>query len=150
METIGKTLVGMMTVREIIDARIKMIRIGEVDTCDETKIMQEMNLVEMRKAMDDILSKLVKKETASLTGFKNISGNIMVWKKSVADEIMRVMILPEMKVSAKFEVRRECEECIKLEEISFRVENLLTCAGRNEEIFTEESLYLIVVLTSSL
>ena len=62
---------------------------------------------------------------------------------------MRVMMLPEVNVKEKFEILTECEECRKLEEISFRVENLLTCVEREEEIFTEESkiaLSLLILL----
>ena len=61
---------------------------------------------------------------------------------------MRVM-MDEVNVKEKFEILTECEECRKLEKISFRVENLLTCVESEEEIFTEESkigLSLLIVL----
>ena len=139
-ETIVNTLAGMMTVREVIDERIKKIRIGEEDTCGGENIMQDKKLTEMRRKVDEILMKLVKIKAATIADLKNISVEIIGWKKSVVDEIMRVMMLPEMKMSQKFEMRGECQECSKLEQISFRVENLLTCGERKEEVFTELSI----------
>ena len=139
-ETIVNTLAGMMTVREVIDERIKKIRIGEEDTCGGENIMQDKKLTEMRRKVDEILMKLVKIKAATIADLKNISVEIIGWKKSVVDEIMRVMMLPEMKMSQKFEMRGECQECSKLEQISFRVKNLLTCGERKEEIFTELSI----------
>ena len=60
---------------------------------------------------------------------------------------MKVMMLPEVSVKEKFEILTECEECRKLEKISFRVENLLICVEREEEIFTEESKIALSLLS---
>ena len=147
--TVGTALVQVMEVREIILERIKQIRTGAVMTCVNLRIHQDKRLEEMRMQVEDVLLKLVKKQAASIRGLKQISLALLRWKKSVGDEVMRVMMLPEVNVKDKFEIATECEECRKLEEISFRVENLLTCVEREEEIFTEESKIALFTLLST-
>lgn len=137
--TVDTVLVQVMEVRETILERIKQIRRGEAVTCVKGRIHQDKRLEEMRMQVEDVLLKLVKKQAASISGLKQISLALLGWKKSVGDEVMRVMMLPEVNVKEKFEILAECEECRKIEEISFRVENLLTCVEREEEIFTEEN-----------
>ena len=138
-ETVAKALIQVMDVREDVLKRIKKIRRGEVETCANERIHQDKRMEEMRMEVEEVLLKLVKKEAASINGLKEISLALLRWKKTVGDEVMRVMMLPEINLKDKFEITTECEECRKLEEISFRVQNLLTCVEKKEEEFTEES-----------
>ena len=144
-ETVGKTLVQVMEIRGIILERIKRIRRGEVDTCVNDRVHQDKRLEEMRMKVEEVLLKFVKKEAASIDGLKEVSLGLLGWKKAVGDEVMRILMLPEINLNEKFEIATECDECRKLDEISFRVENLLTCAERDEETFTEESWVLIIL-----
>ena len=116
-------------------------------TCVHERIHQDKRLEEMRMQVEDVLLKLVKKQAASISGLKQIILALLGWKKSVGDEVMRVLMLPEVNVKEKFEILTECEECRKLEEISFRVENLLTCVEREEKTFTEESKIALSLLS---
>ena len=63
--------------------------------------------------MEVVLLKLVKKQAASISGLKQISLALLGWKQSVGDEVMRVMMLPEVNVKERFEILTECEECRK-------------------------------------
>ena len=128
-----------MTIREKILDRISLIRRGEIDTCRERTIKQEVGLRKMREKVDVALSKLIEKDASTLYGLKAISLFLLSWKSKVGDEIMRVMMIPEPKLIQKLE-NTVCAECKIVEEISFRIENIVACTEKEDVgLFTQES-----------
>jgi len=132
-ETVSKTMEQVMEIRESLLMRIKDIRKGEIQIDPEQNIKQEQMLSEFRMEIMTILLKLVDKDAASIDKLKEISQDLLRFKMSISNEIMRMLMLPQATSSGKqTQPTGDCSECDVLKDISFKIENLVACADKEE------------------
>lgn len=132
-ETVSKTMEQVMEIRESLLKRIKDLRKEEIKTDPEQNIKQEEMLSEFRMEIMTILLKLVDKDAASIDKLKEISQDLLRFKMSISNEIMRMLMLPQATSSGKqAQPTGDCSECDVLKDISFKIENLVACADKEE------------------
>ena len=132
-ETVSKTMEQVMEIRESLLKRIKAIRKEEIQIDPDQNIKQEEMLSEFRMEIMTILLKLVDKEAATIDSLKVISSDLLRFKMSISNEIMRMLMLPQAKASGKTkQPTGDCSECDVLKDISFKIENLVACADKEE------------------
>merc|ERR1711915_1095460 len=132
-ETVSKTMEQVMEIRESLLKRIKAIRKEEIQIDPDQNIKQEEMLSEFRMEIMTILLKLVDKEAATIDSLKEISSDLLRFKMSISNEIMRMLMLPQAKASGKQkQPTGDCSECDVLKDISFKIENLVACADKEE------------------
>jgi len=131
-ETVSKTLEQVMEIRESLLKRIKDIRKEEIKIDVEQNIKQEQMLSEFRMEIMTILLKLVDKDAASIDKLKEISQDLLRFKMSISNEVMRMLMLPQATAGKKIQPTGDCTECDVLKEISFMIENLVACADKEE------------------
>jgi len=131
-ETVSKTMEQVMEIRESLLMRIKDIRKGEIQIDPEQNIKQEQMLSEFRMEIMTILLKLVDKDAASIDKLKEISQDLLRFKMSISNEIMRMLMLPQVATGKQTQPTGDCSECDVLKEISFKIENLVACADKEE------------------
>ena len=88
-------MMQVMEIRQSLLDRIKMIRKDEIYIDPDQRIKQEEKLTEFRMAIMDILIRLVDKNAASTDHLKAISQDLLRFKISLGNEVMRILILPE-------------------------------------------------------
>ena len=132
-ETVSKTMEQVMEIRESLLKRIKDIRKGEIKIDQEQNIKQEKMLSEFRMEIMTILLKLIDKDSASIDKLKEISQDLLRFKMSISNEIMRMLMLPQATAGKKQQPVGDCSECGVLKEISFKIRNLVVCADKEEE-----------------
>ena len=93
-ETVSKSLEQVMEIREALLMRIKDIRKEEVEVCKDQNIKQEQMLSTMRMEVMAILLKLVDKDAATIEKLKEISEDLLRFRMSVNNEVMRLLMLP--------------------------------------------------------
>ena len=131
-ETVSKTLEQVMEVRESLLKRIKDIRKEEIQTDPEQNIKQEEMLSEFRMEIMTFILKLIDKDAVSIEKLKEISQDLLRFKMSISNEIMRMLMLPQATAGKKQQPVGDCSECDVLKEISFKIENLVVCADKEE------------------
>jgi len=137
-ETVSETLEQVMEIRENLLQRIKDLRKGDIKTDPEQNIKQEQMLSEFRMEIMTILLKLVDKDAASIDKLKEISQDLLRFKISISNEIMRMLMLPQKSGKQQKQPTGDCSECDVLKEISFKIENLVVCADKEEGEDTQE------------
>jgi len=129
----------VMEIRESLLKRIKDIRKGEIELDPNQNIKQEEMLSEFRMEIMTILLKLVEKDAASVDKLKEISQDLLRFKMSISNEIMRMLMLPQASGAGKTTAPTgDCSECDVLKDISFKIENLVACADKEEDEEEEE------------
>merc|ERR1712033_147058 len=84
----------------------------------------------MQKVMDIRLS-LVDAESNSVDNIKEIATDLLRFKSTAQQEVMRLLMLPENKAPV---VRQgDCSECKALEDLNKKLENLKDCASKDED-----------------
>eukprot|EP00092_Neocalanus_flemingeri_P045097 GFUD01050238.1.p1 GENE.GFUD01050238.1~~GFUD01050238.1.p1 ORF type:complete len:614 (+),score=237.34 GFUD01050238.1:78-1919(+) len=131
-ETVTKTLEQVMEIRESLLKRIKDIRKGDVQIDTEQNIKQEQMLSEFRMEIMTILLKLVDKDAATIDKLKEISKDLLRFKMSISNEVMRMLMLPQATTRTVTTQTGDCSECDVLKEISTKIENLVVCADKEE------------------
>jgi len=131
-ETVSKTLEQVMEIRESLLKRIKDIRKEVIKTDPKQNIKQEEMLSEFRMEIMTILLKLVDKDAASIDNLKAISQDLLRFKMTISNEVMRMLMLPQATGSKQTQPTGDCSECDVLKEISFKIENLVACADKEE------------------
>merc|ERR1712123_96591 len=131
-ETVSKTMEQVMEIRESLLKRIKALRKEEIKTDPEQNIKQEQMLSEFRMEIMTILLKLVDKDAASIDKLKEISQDLLRFKMSISNEVMRMLMLPQATTSKQQQPTGDCSECEVLKEISFKIDNLVACADKEE------------------
>merc|ERR1712128_70860 len=131
-ETVSKTMEQVMEIRESLLKRIKDLRKEEIQIDPEQNIKQEQMLSEFRMEIMTILLKLVDKDAASIDKLKEISQDLLRFKMSISNEIMRMLMLPQVATGKQTQPTGDCSECDVLKEISFKIENLVACADKEE------------------
>jgi len=131
-ETVSKTLEQVMEIRESLLKRIKDIRKGDEKIDPKQNIKQEEMLSEFRMEIMTILLKLVEKDAASIDNLKAISQDLLRFKMTISNEVMRMLMLPQATGSKQTEPSGDCSECDVLKSISFKIENLVACADKEE------------------
>jgi len=130
-KTIGDTMQKVMDIRQSLLERIKGIRQDEVDTCPDQNIKQEQKLSEFRMQIMTILLSLVDAESNSVDNIKEIATDLLRFKSTAQQEVMRLLMLPENKAPV---VRQgDCSECKALEDLNKKLENLKDCASKDED-----------------
>merc|ERR1711970_213934 len=128
-ETVSETMEQVMEIRESLLMRIKALRKDEIKTDPNQNIKQEQMLSEFRMDIMSILLKLVDKDAASIDKLKSISQDLLRFKMTISNEVMRLLMLPGNTVAPP---RDDCTECDVLKEISSKIENLVKCADEEE------------------
>eukprot|EP00092_Neocalanus_flemingeri_P032486 GFUD01035332.1.p1 GENE.GFUD01035332.1~~GFUD01035332.1.p1 ORF type:complete len:621 (-),score=246.52 GFUD01035332.1:464-2326(-) len=131
-ETVTKTLEQVMEIRESLLKRIKDIRKGDVQIDTEQNIKQEQMLSEFRMEIMTILLKLVDRDATSIDKLKEISQDLLRFKMTISNEVMRMLMLPQATSGKKQQPTGDCSECDALKDISFKIENLVACADKEE------------------
>ena len=130
--TVKEVLEEVMEIRERLLQRIRNIRKGEISVNKEQNIRQEEMLSEFRSKIMTILLKLVDKDAASIAKLKVISQDLLRLKKSISNEVTRLLMLPQTKNGTKQPQSGDCTECDVMKEISLKIENLIVCANKVE------------------
>merc|ERR1719228_1378268 len=112
------------------------LRKDEIKTDPNQNIKQEQMLSEFRMEIMSILLKLVDKDAASIDKLKSISQDLLRFKMTISNEVMRLLMLPGNTVAPP---RDDCTECDVLKEISSKIENLVNCADKEEGEETEDA-----------
>merc|ERR1711970_1418328 len=94
-ETVSKTMEQVMEIRESLLMRIKALRKDGIKTDPNQNIKQEQMLSEFRMEIMSILLKLVDKDAASIDKLKSISQDLLRFKMTISNEIMRMLMLPD-------------------------------------------------------
>merc|ERR1740124_1086790 len=131
-ETVSATMEQVMEIRESLLKRIKDIRKEEIKIDVEQNIKQEQMLSEFRMEIMTILLKLVDKDAASIDKLKEISQDLLRFKMSIGNEVMRMLMLPQAKAGKQTQPTGDCSECDVLKDISYKIENLVACADKEE------------------
>merc|ERR1719210_2276973 len=98
------------------------------------EIKQEEMLSEFRMEIMTILLKLVDKDAATIQKLKEISQDLLRFKMTISNEIMRMLMLPQSTGPiTKVPLDADCAECATLKDISYKVENLIACAEKEED-----------------
>jgi len=123
----------VMEIREAILERIKKIRKNDgVTICPEQNVKQEEKLSEFRMEIMSVLLKLV--DAGAADNLKEISGQLLKFRTSVSDEVMRLLMLPQPKCGDKpTGPEPDCEQCSVLSDLSFTLKNLQICASKKDE-----------------
>merc|ERR1711935_566634 len=129
-KTIDETMQSVMN-RENLLARIKGIRKEKIRVCPEQNIKQEQKLSEFRQDIMSVLLKLVAADTATTDSLKEIGNDLLRFKTSVGQEVMRLLMLPENKVSVI--PQGDCSECKTLEDLNKKLEMLKECAAKKDD-----------------
>merc|ERR1711892_99099 len=137
-ETVSKTMEQVMEIRESLLKRIKALRKEEIKTDPEQNIKQEQMLSEFRMEIMTILLKLVDKDAASIDKLKEISQDLLRFRMSISNEIMRMLMLPQVATGKQTQPTGDCSECDVLKEISFKIENLVACADEDAGAAAED------------
>lgn len=132
-QTVSQTMEQVMEIREAILTRIKAIRKNEgVTICPEQNVKQEQKLSEFRMEIMSVLLKLV--DAGAAENLKEISGQLLKFRSSVSDEVMRLLMLPQPTCGDKPKVpTTDCEQCQVLSDLSFTLKNLQICASKKAE-----------------
>merc|ERR1719282_271810 len=136
-ETVSKTMEQVMEIRESLLKRIKDIRKGEIELDPNQNIKQEEMLSEFRMEIMTILLKLVEKDAASVDKLKEISQDLLRFKMSISNEIMRILMLPQNSGPSPRPIG-DCSQCEPIKNITTKVGNLIACAEEEEEEETED------------
>ena len=132
-ETVTETMSQVMEIREKLLERIKKLRKEEIEIDPNQNIKQEEMLSEFRMEIMTILLKLVDKDAATVPKLKEISQDLLRFKVSVSNEVMRILMLPQDPEKREPVVEGPCTECETLKEISYKVENLIACAEKEDD-----------------
>merc|ERR1711935_652877 len=130
-KTVDETMQSVMNIRENLLARIKGIRKEKIRVCPEQNIKQEQKLSEFRQDIMSVLLKLVAADTATTDSLKEIGNALLRFKTSVGQEVMRLLMLPENKVSVI--PQGDCSECKTLEDLNKKLEMLKECAAKKDD-----------------
>jgi len=128
---IGDTMEKVMNIRASLLERIKKLRKGEEKTCPEQNIKQEQKLSEFRMEIMSILLKLVDADSATVDSLKEIGNDLLKFKSSASQEVMRLLMLPENKVPVA--PQGDCSDCDSLKDLSTKLETLFNCATEKED-----------------
>merc|ERR1711892_278449 len=130
-KTVDETMQSVMNIRENLLARIKGIRKEKIRVCPEQNIKQEQKLSEFRQDIMSVLLKLVAADTATTDSLKEIGNDLLRFKTSAGQEVMRLLMLPENKVSVI--PQGDCSECKTLEDLNKKLEMLKECAAKKDD-----------------
>lgn len=136
-ETVAQTMEQVMEVRENLLKRIKDLRKGEIEIDESQNIKQEEMLSEFRMEIMTILLKLVDKDAASVEKLKLISQDLLKFKMTISNEIMRILMLPQNSGPSPRPIG-DCSQCEPIKNITTKVGNLIACAEEEEEEETED------------
>jgi len=129
--TVKQTLDEVMEIRTSLLARIKDIRKGEIKLDEEqTQIKQEEKLSEFRMKIMSIILKLVDKDAGSIDKLQEISKDLLRFKMTIGNEIMRIMMLPPPTGAPKVET--DCGACDAIKKVKDQLEKLVDCANKKE------------------
>ena len=129
-ETVAQTMEQVMEVRENLLKRIKDLRKGEIEIDESQNVKQEEMLSEFRMEIMTILLKLVDKDAASVEKLKLISQDLLKFKMTISNEIMRILMLPQNGPTPR--PVGDCSQCESLKNITEKVGNLIACAEEEE------------------
>ena len=134
-DTISRSMEQVMEIREKILTRIKDIRKNVIKIDPDQKINQEKMLSEFRTEIMTILLRIVDGSESSVEKLKEISQDLLRFKLSVNNEVMRLLMLPSAGKTTNQPVGGgDCSECDLLAEISYKVENIIACAKQDKPI----------------
>lgn len=127
-DTVSNTMKEVLEIREAVLDRIFKLRKDEIAICEDQNIKQEDNLTNLRMDIMGILLKLIEKDAPSIGKLKEIRDDLLEFRMTVNNEVMRVMMLPQGKAVRKPATDGDCTECDLIQELSEKVENLINCA----------------------
>jgi len=134
-DTITRTMEQIMEIREKLLTRIKNIRKNIIKIDPEQNIKQEKMLSEFRMEIMTILLKIIDGSDATVGKLKEISQDLLRFKLSVSNEIMRLLMLPKAGKAGSQEVTGgDCTECDLLEDMNYKIDNLIACAKEDKPI----------------
>jgi len=137
-ETVAGAMEGVMKVREKLLDRIKQLRKGDIEICEQQNIRQEKVLSGFRRDVMNILLKLVGEDDSPVNLLKTVSRDLLRFKTLVGQEIMRMLMLPQRSSSLPIS-DNGCVECDVIEELNFIMENLIACAAKEGDGTAEDS-----------
>jgi len=132
-ETISHSMDQVMEIRQLLLSRIKDIRKEVIKTDPGQNIRQEKMLSEFRREIMTILLRIIDGSGSELEKLKELGQDLLRLKLSVNNEVMRMLMLP----SAGKEIQAsndDCAECEVLDDISYKVENIIVCAEQDDPI----------------
>ena len=134
-DTISRAMEQVMEIREMLLTRIKDIRKDVIKTDPDQNIKQEKMLSEFRTEIMTILLRIIDGSESSVEKLKDIGQDLLRFKLSVSNEVMRLLMLPSAgKGTTKQVGEGDCSECDVLKDISYKVENIIACAEQDQPI----------------
>ena len=134
-DTISRSMEQVMEIRELLLTRIKDIRKGVIKTDQVQNIKQEKMLSEFRTEIMTILLRIIDGSDSSVEKLKEIGQDLLRFKLSVSNEVMRLLMLPSGGKERNEQAEEgDCSECDLLAETSYKVENIIACAEQDQPI----------------
>ena len=127
----------------------------QVASCDP-RVSQRRKLEQLRVSVEDILLRLVSNTDPHLSALRqgstdccipitlvvcrSVSQLLLAVRETVTSEIQRAVMLPELAPAPAPHTAAspQCEYCAGLEEVAWRLQNLIACAQQMQD-FTEQS-----------
>merc|ERR1712123_338251 len=133
-DTISRSMEQVMEIREMLLTRIKDIRKGVIKTDQVQNIKQEKMLSEFRTEIMTLLLRIIDGSDSSIEKLKEIGQDLLRFKLSVSNEVMRLLMLPGGGKERNEAGEGDCSECDLLAETSYKVENIIVCAEQDKPI----------------
>merc|ERR1711892_1073396 len=134
-DTISRSMEQVMESREMLLTRIKDIRKGVIKTDQVQNIKQEKMLSEFRTEIMTLLLRIIDGSDSSVEKLKEIGQDLLRFKLSVSNEVMRLLMLPGGGKEINEQTGEgDCSECDLLAETSYKVENIIACAEQDQPI----------------
>merc|ERR1711892_425025 len=134
-DTISRSMEQVMEIRELLLTRIKDIRKGVIKTDQVQNIKQEKMLSEFRTEIMTLLLRIIDGSDSSVEKLKEIGQDLLRFKLSVSNEVMRLLMLPGGGKEINEQTGEgDCSECDLLAETSYKVENIIACAEQDQPI----------------
>merc|ERR1711892_963484 len=133
-DTIFRSMEQVMEIRELLLTRIKDIRKGVIKTDQVQNIKQEKMLSEFRTEIMTLLLRIIDVSDSSVEKLKEIGQDLLRFKLSVSNEVMRLLMLPGGGKERNETGEGDCSECDLLAETSYKVENIIACAEQDKPI----------------
>merc|ERR1712123_488708 len=133
-DTISRSMEQVMEIREMLLTRIKDIRKGVIKTDQVQNIKQEKMLSEFRTEIMTILLRMIDGSDSSVEKLKEIGQDLLRFKLSVSNEVMRLLMLPGGGKERNEAGEGDCSECDLLAETGYKVKNIIACAEQDQPI----------------
>lgn len=130
--TVADTMDEVMSIREAILERIKGLRKGDIEICTDQNVKQEEKLSEFRMEVMGILLDLVDADASTIDNLKGISKKLLDFRKTISDEVMRLLMLPEPDCGKTVVNVEDCAECQVLADLKFTLLNLQVCSKKED------------------